>query len=162
LICFTETPNAFIKTDDNRFYLFIHQYVWEMDFIWETNEFRVHDPNATLISEEWVGLPPDVDIAFTVERSVFGNPVAGHTFFVKNQTWYRFRNNQFIDSGKIDLWMTGRPAHEWQYVATNRNSSMVLINNMLALGSKTSGKAYYFDDPYVPGIHGLGIEFIVN
>ncbi|CAG2100884.1 unnamed protein product [Medioppia subpectinata] len=159
LICFTETPNAFVKTQDNSYYLFFNQYFWQMVFNDTTDEFTVQTPEASLVSQYWPQLPNDVDIGFTVEESVYGNAIAGHTFFIKNETYYQYRNRRFVGTGSIEYWTTGKSAHEWRYVATTKDSALVLINTRLALNIKSSGKTYYFDDPDYPesldSYHGL-------
>ncbi|XP_054156187.1 uncharacterized protein LOC128954610 [Oppia nitens] len=109
------------------------------------------DENAQLIRDRWPPLPNDIDIAFTVEQStVQGNPLAGHTVFVKNQTYYEFDNRQFISSGDISFWEMGRPADQWKYVITFRDTNLVLINVWDPFRKDNKGHTLYFDHNRFP------------
>ena len=159
MICVYSFPQAMVVTDDKNFYIFSNKYFWTVDFYPDENRFFVNNSTAKLIADNWENLPQDISLGFTVQGSSFGNLIAGHTIFVKlsrNQDedqYFRYHNMKFEKKGSLKYWNVGKELwHEWRYVMTVRNSSLVLLNSAAELLTSTAkGKSYVFDNADYPG-----------
>lgn len=159
-----------VVTDDKTIYLFRHKYFWVVDFYPEENKLNVSNSTAQNIADHWPKLPEDLAFGFTVGRSAFGNPIAGHTIFVKNgkthdeDKYYRYHNREFKESGDLVYWNSGRKYwDDWRYIITVRNSSLVLLNTRAEfINPVAKGKTFVFDDSQYPGEYWSLLVFILT
>ncbi|GBM80819.1 Matrix metalloproteinase-16 [Araneus ventricosus] len=86
-LCQDATIDAVTTTEDRRTYLFKGDYYWELIGLQVT---RIADGYPRKISEDWGGLPGNLDAALTWAN--------GNTFFFKENEYWSFINKK-MDSG---------------------------------------------------------------
>ncbi|GFQ67428.1 matrix metalloproteinase-24 [Trichonephila clavata] len=83
-LCQDAAINAATTTEDGR------TYVFKGDYYWEIKQTGIADGYPRKISDDWGGLPGNLDAALTWTN--------GKTFFFKKNEYWRFRNKK-MDSG---------------------------------------------------------------
>jgi hypothetical protein len=144
-------PQVVVAVDDGGVYFFLHKWFWKLSFDQKLMEIKVTNQTASHIPKDWENLPNDIEIGFTIQASDIPNPMAGHTFFVKGEQYFLFKNKKHVRNGSIKYW----ESHNWKnirFVATLKNTSLVFIakNRESIFSPRGSGLTYLFDDPNFP------------
>ncbi|KAG8201984.1 hypothetical protein JTE90_027456 [Oedothorax gibbosus] len=114
-LCQNPTIDAATKTQDGR------SFVFRGDYYWEIKQTGIADGYPRKISDDWDGLPGNLNAALTWTN--------GKTFFFKNGEYYRFRN-QKMDSGYPKPIYVG-----FEGIPSNIDAAFVWSGN---------GKTYFF------------------
>jgi hypothetical protein len=139
-----------VVLDDGDIYMFRRKKFWKFSFNRRMMDLELAINRTFSISEDWKNLTNFISSGFTVQRSEIPNPIAGHTFFIKGKNYYLFKNRINVRNGSIQYW----GENNWKnirYVATPKNTSIVIVNNYGEIPKKVStGQTYTFDDPNFP------------
>jgi hypothetical protein len=139
-----------VVLDDGDIYMFRRKKFWKFFFNRRMMDLELAINRTFSISEDWKNLTNFISSGFTVQRSGIPNPIAGHTFFIKGKNYYLFKNRINVRNGSIQYW----GENNWKnirYIATLKNTSIVIVNNYGEIPKRVSaGQTYIFDDPNFP------------
>lgn len=156
-ICWNDLPDALVKTNDEKIFIFKGKWFWELEFDRSNLELYVHksENNPRKISDAWdKQLPNDIELAFTIGSNGLPNRIHGHTMFLKRTKYYLFKNEKLVKKGNTAEWQNFKTALDVGYVAAPFHSEIVHFyikaSDPMDIIANKEYVSYTFDDDEYP------------
>ena len=156
-ICWNDLPDALVKTNDEKIFIFKGKWFWELEFDRSDLELYVHksENNPRKIADAWdKQLPNDIELAFTIGSNGLPNRIHGHTMFLRRTKYYLFKNGKFVKKGNTTEWQNFKTALDVGYVAAPLDSEIVHFyikaSDPMDIIANKEYVSYTFDDDEYP------------